>query len=257
MCVGLVFRDNFSIYTKSWWSRKVEGGITQRWTVLPRGYFSDEFLICHEKWHPCGNHLRSKPAPYASCKIPPSEAMEKNSLFPSPPHFLQLLWSHSTWGNRGASWPRFITIWEPEWDAWWCHRHFHLPHSRKFTTHRVILANASHLIHWKRKRKSGEGVLLVNLPACFFLLPHPVLKFLRLTSKAIADSAPPCQFLSRAKPASMIHKQTALSLCLHCHGCFSSWSFQAAAQVPNLIDILTDSSSSYYRSSPLTSQLHL
>lgn len=90
----------------------------------------------------------------------------------------------------------------------------------------------------KRKRNNGEGVLLKNLPACFYLLPHPVLKFLRPTSKAIADLASPCQFLSQAKLASMIHKQTHLSLCLHCNYCSFSWSFQATAQVSNLIEIL-------------------
>ena len=70
--------------------------LTQDWAALPRGYFSDWF-IAHGKRHTCGNHLRWKPAPYASCKIPPSEAEEKSSFFPSPSHFLQLLWSHRIW----------------------------------------------------------------------------------------------------------------------------------------------------------------
>lgn len=46
----------------------------------------------------------------------------------------------------------------------------------------------------KRKRNNGDGVLVKNLPDCFYLLPHPVLTFLRLTSKAIADLAHPASF---------------------------------------------------------------
>ena len=120
-CLESIFREDRSstylpINVKSQWSRKMEGGLTQQWAALPRSYSSDWF-IAHGKRHMCGNHLRWKPAPYASCKIPPSEAKEKSSFFPSPSHFLQLLWSHRIWGNSDASWPPSLTIWEPKWEA--------------------------------------------------------------------------------------------------------------------------------------------
>lgn len=154
VCLQGKIKNTFlPIYIKSQWSRKMEGGISQHWAVLPKGYSSDRFLIYREEWHTCGNHLRLEPAPYASCKIPPSEAAEKSSLFPSPPHFLQLLWSHRTRGNSDASWPRCITIWEPERDAWCCHHHFHLPPSQKFVTLGGTLTNDSHLVHWEEEEK--------------------------------------------------------------------------------------------------------
>ena len=156
MCLGFVFRDKEKkthahllyeisvIYKDGRWYHPTLGSFAKRILLRSVSYLFWEVV---HMWKP------SQPAPYASCKIPPSEAVEKSSLFPSPPGFLQLLWSHRTRGNSDASWPEFITIWKPEWDAWCCHHHFHLPPSQKFITHRVILANESYLVHYKEEEK--------------------------------------------------------------------------------------------------------
>ena len=136
----------------------MEGSISQHWAVLPRGYSSDWF-ITHEKRRTRGSHLRSKPAHMPLVKYHPLRQWRK-ALYSHPHPISCNLWSHRIWGNSDASWPRFSTIWELEWAAWCCcHHRFHLPHSRKFITHRVILANASHSHPRGRERKTRKWVL--------------------------------------------------------------------------------------------------